>query len=62
MIVDKRVVNLPEFLFLFWKAFQKGEDIDVARKSFTEKTIFDDEVFDESIELLISEGVIIPYG
>jgi len=61
IILKDRIVKLPVFYFGFWKSFKEneGEYVDIARKSFIEYTGLEEKIFNESIEILLSEGVLV---
>jgi len=59
IILGDRVVKLPGLYFLFWEALKlKGkEHVDVAQKGFSEVAF--SEEFNEIVDILTSEGVVV---
>jgi len=58
IIIDERIVKLPQPIYLFWQEMTDEVDDDISRQAFVETGI-DVSIFDEYIKILLSENVII---
>jgi len=58
--IDDQLLEIPEFLYLFWEQFQSAVDYPAAEKSFSEYG-FDKELFTETVEILMELGLISQY-